>query len=161
MVLRPFRGVGPEVRVGTEPMWVVKIQRFPSFFCCSDLSPCTVARLTVDSLVYRGKWMMRSYPCKFHGYSEMSWWKLVSSRLVGSGSYIDFRLHFKWVVFHGYFSKVCERNKPYLRKWSNLTCVTIQDGPLPVLTRVITPLIGVLTAVTWLSGHLQGLWLHM
>lgn len=83
-------------------------------------------------------------PCKFHGYSEMSWWKLISSRLVVSGNYIDFQLQFKWVVFDGYFSEVCERNKPYLRKWSNLTCVTIQDGPLPVLIRVITPLIGVL-----------------
>ena len=89
-------------------------------------------------------------PCKFHGYSEMSWWKLISSRLVVCGSYIDFQLHFKWVAFHGYFSEVCERNKPYLRKWSTLTCVTIQDGPLPVLIKVITPLIEVLTAVTWL-----------
>ena len=32
----------------------------------------------------------------------------------------------------------------------------IQGGPLPVLSRVITPLIGVITPVTQLQGILKG-----
>ena len=32
----------------------------------------------------------------------------------------------------------------------------LQSGPLPVISKVITPFIGVITPVTHLLGHLQG-----